>query len=263
MNIGRGRNANYGSQVDVSDIVTKQHFLPRSRSVMRLLEIRRDPLSHFLPTKTTATGMYFCAGPPGLAPELIDMFMKPIINVLTSKRRETSPDKPNKKARLDKDVAGDDELEQGRRAGSLAPSIGIGSDVLRHGSIAPDFEQGLDFGDNLGAGMDDFQFEGDMNLGEADFDRERSKSRLSTPAHEGGVFDETQENFADSSCPIAMFDEKPSQSQSQKEAADQEGKGYSRNTVKALALIRKDLQPSTPGREKIVSFQQMSNKVCR
>ena len=97
---------------------------------------------------------------------------------------------------------------------------------------------------------------------QADFERERSKSRLSTPAVEGGFFDDTVETFADSTCPIAMFDEKPSQSQSQKEAADQEGKGYSRNTVKALALIRKELQPPAAEGEKVISFQQMSNKVC-
>lgn len=260
VNAGRGRNAGIGSQVDVSEIVTKQNFLPRSRSVMRLLEIRRDPLSHFLPTKTTASGTFFCAAPPGLAPELVDMFMKPIINNLTSKRRDASQDRPNKKARLDDE----EEVEQGLRAPSAAPSVGLGSDVFRQGSAAPELDQGFDFsGDNIGGGMDDFQFEGDMTAGDLALERERSKSRLSTPALDGGMFDEHQESFADTTCPIAMFDEKQSQSQSQKEAADQEGKGYSRNTVKALALIRKDLQPSANAREKVMSFQQMSNKVWK
>ncbi|KAH8119289.1 Rec8 like protein-domain-containing protein [Phellopilus nigrolimitatus] len=246
----------------VSDIVTKQHFLPRSRSVMRLLEIRQDPLAHFLPTRNTPTGTYFCAAPPGLAPELTDMFMRPIINVLSSKRREMSPDKPNKKARLDQENA-DEEVEQARRAGSLAPSLGLGSEVLRRGSVGPDFEQGLQFaGDNTGIGMDDYQFDVDMNVG-GDMDRERSKSRLSTPAADGDLFDETRETYADSSCPIAMFDDKPSQTQSQQEAADQEGKGYSRTTVKALTVIRKELQPTAAKKEKVTSFQEMSHKASR
>ncbi|KAI5116755.1 hypothetical protein M0805_008368 [Coniferiporia weirii] len=262
MNVGRGRNGNVSSQVDVSDIVTKQRFLPRSRSVMRLLEIRQDPLAHFLPTKTTPSGTFFCAAPPGLAPELADMFMRPIINMLAPKRREASPDRPNKKARLDRGDAVEEDVEQARRAESLAPSIAIGSDVLRRGSVGPDFDQGLDFGDNTGVGVDDYQFDVNMNLGEV-IDRERSKSRLSTPAVDGELFDETAETYADSSCPIAMFDDRPSQTQSQQEVVEQEGKSYSRNTVKALTVIRKELQPSAARPEKSLSFQEMSHKATR
>ena len=57
---------------------------------MRLLEIRADPLAHFFPTKTTPDGTFFFAGPPGLVPELAEMFMfesKPLIQ----KRRGASP----------------------------------------------------------------------------------------------------------------------------------------------------------------------------
>ena len=274
-NVGRGRNGIIGSQQpDVSGIVTKQNFLPRSRTVMRLLDIRQDPLAHFLPTKTTPNGTYFFAGPPGLAPELVDMFMRPVFNVLAQKRKESSPDRPNKKARLDKDVAAEeDEVEAARRAGSLAPSIAMGSDVLRRGSVGPDFDQsgGLDFSADTGAPVDDYQFEVDMtdgNIGNG-LERERSKSRFSTPAADGEAFDEAHESFADASCPIAMFDDRPSQSQSQQEAAEQDGKGYSRNTVKALSIIRRELSPTTAtasgetGAEKVMSFRQMSNKASR
>ncbi|THH10501.1 hypothetical protein EW145_g1287 [Phellinidium pouzarii] len=259
MNVGRGRG-NVNSQVDVSEIVTKQRFLPRSRSVMRLLEIRQDPLAHFLPTKTTATGTYFCAAPPGLSPELADLFMRPIMNMLTPKRRESSPDKPNKKARLDN---GEDDVEQARRAGSLAPSIAVNSDVIRRGSVGPDFDQGLNFGDNTGIGMDDYQFDVDMNIGGGDMDHEHSKSRLSTPAVDGEFFDESKETYADSNCPIAMFDDRPSQTQSQQEVADQGGKGYSRNTVKAITIIRKELHTSPAEPEKVMSFQELSHKASR
>ena len=262
MTIGRGRNGHVGSQMDVSEILTKPQFLPRSRSVMRLLDIRQDPLAHFVPTRTTTTGVYFCAGPPGLAPELAEMFMRLIHNILGPKRRDTSPDKPNKKARLDKENI--EDVEQARRAGSVAPSLGIGSDVLRRGSIGPggDLDHGYDFGDNTGT-VDDYQFNLDMDTdlgGVAGLERARSKSRFSTPAGDE-AFDEGRETFADSSCPIAMFDERPSQSQSQQEAAEQDGKGYSRTTVKALQVIRKELHPR-PGRsEKVMNFQEMSHKV--
>ncbi|EJD02799.1 uncharacterized protein FOMMEDRAFT_107785 [Fomitiporia mediterranea MF3/22] len=258
---GPGMNLGRASQVDVSEIVTKQQFLPRSRSVMRLLEIRQDPLAHFVPTKTTATGVYFCAGPPGLAPELAEMFMRPVTNILASKRRDTSPDKPNKKARLDKENI-EEEVEQARRAGSPAPSAVLGSDVLRHGDLD---HGGFDFGGDQTGTMDDYQFDVDnIDLGgPADLERARSKSRFSTPAVDGEMFDETGETFADSSCPIAMFDDRPSQQQSQQEAAEQDGKGYSRTTVKALAVIRKELQPSAGEIGKVMSFQQMSHKASR
>lgn len=259
INVGRGRNAN--NQVDVSGIVTKHNFLPRSRNVMRLLEIRQDPLAHFLPTKATPNGNYFCAAPPGLAPELTEMFMRPIENILGPKRRENFPDKPNKKARLDKENV--EDVEQARRAGSLAPSMAMGSDILHQSGIgAGDFDQGLDFGDNLG-GIDDYRFDVDMNA-DINVDRARSKSRFSTPAADGELFDDLQEGetYADASCPISMFDDR--QSQSQQESAAQEGKGYSRTTVKALSVVRKELQPSSSGeQEKVMSFQQMSHKASR
>ena len=63
--VGRGRNAGLGAAVtkDVSDIVTAHPSLPRSALVMRLLEIREDPLAHFLPTRNTQHGTFFSAAP--------------------------------------------------------------------------------------------------------------------------------------------------------------------------------------------------------
>lgn len=258
MNIARGRNGNINSQVDVSDIVTIHQFLPRSRSVMRLLEIRQDPLAHFLPTRVTPTGTYYCAGPPGLAPELAEMFMRPVTNILAPKRRERSPDKPNKKPRLE-NAQDEDDIEQARRAGSVVPSIAVGSEILRRESMLPELDQGLDLGDNTGVAIDDYQFDVDMNVGGAS-DREMS-NRLSTPGIDGETFDETAKSYDNMTCSIALFDERPSQTQGQQEAADHDGKGYSRNTVKALTIIRKDLQPSSSEVEKVMSFQQMSHKV--
>jgi len=116
-------------------------------------------------------------------------------------------------------------------------------------------------------GMDDFQ----MDIGE---DLERGKSvgltdlsRLSTPPAEM-LLDDGDETYADLACPIATFDLRPSQSQTAEkegEAADNEGKGYSKNTVKALAIIRKELQPAVEEEteDKALSFNKMSDKASR
>ena len=262
--MGRGRNAGLGAPMtkDVSDILTEHHFLPRSSIVMRLLEIREDPLAHFLPTKVTPDGTFFYAGPPGLAPELSEMFLRPVNNVFSShKRRGASPGRgPNKRPRLDVD----EDVEQGVRAGSIAPSIGLGSDALGRGSMGP--EGGFDFGDHTGMGMDDFQ----MDINE---DMERAKtpglselSRLSTPMADGALVDDGDETYADLACPIATFDLRPSQSQTAEkelEAVDREGKGYSKNTIGALTIIRKELQPAVEeeAEDKVLSFRKMSDKV--
>lgn len=276
--VGRGRNAGLGSQQakDVSGILTEQHFLPASPLVMRLLEIREDPIAHFLPTKVTPNGTFFCAAPPGMAPELAELFLRPVQqHGVGPKRRQASPEKgPSKKARLEEgSVAGEDEVEQARRAESLAPNVALGSEALR-GSVGPG-DLNFDLGDNT-LGMDDFQMPipeiGDLAQADVDLGRARSKSaapseltrlsRLSTPAVEG----EGDETYADADCPIAMFDSR-SQSQSQEkeaEPAEHDGKGYSRNTVKALSIIRRELQSDEEEQqEKVLSFRQMSHKASR
>lgn len=273
---GRGRNHGLGSQVnkDVSDIITEHHYLPRSTLVMRLLEIRNDPLSYFMPTKVTPEGAFFYAGPPGLAPELTEMFMRPALTGNPSKKRGASPSKgPSKKRKL----AGEedeDEIEQARRKeASVAPSIALGSDALGRVSAGP----GLEF-DNTNTGFDDFQ----MNVPDFDIpampdvqpDRARSvsaapsqRSRLSTPALDNAIFDDERETYADLSCPIALFDERGSQSQRDSDSQSDgksDGKDYSRNTVKALTVIRKELQVETDEDEdKVMSFNKMSEKASR
>ncbi|KAI0630234.1 Rec8 like protein-domain-containing protein [Trametes polyzona] len=279
--VGRGRNAGLGAPVtkDVSDIVTEHTTLPRSPLVMRLLEIRDDPLAHFLPTKATPQGTFFYAAPPGLAPELADMFKRPITNLSAAKRRGASPEKPpSKKRRTDGSIVGDDEeIEQARREGSRAPSIALGSDVYGRASVGPGME--FAFGDNTGMG-EDFQmevpeFEGGP-VGPEAAERARSKSlapsvlsRLSTPPPDI-MLEEGDESHADVTCPIAVFDDRVAQSQSQSQATTElassdDGKGYSKNTVKALAIVRKELEPSADelAGEKYMSFNNMSQKASR
>jgi len=90
------------------------------------------------------------------------------------------------------------------------------------------------------------------------------RSRMSTPAleHETLPFDETEPTYADSTCPIAQFDERGAASQATPEVESQhDDKGYSRNTIKALGLIRGELQVEEGGTEKVMSFNEMANKV--
>lgn len=261
--VGRGRGAGFGQPVDVSGIMTEHSFLPRSTVVMRLMEIRQDPLAHFLPTKSTPNGTFFCAAPPGMAPELAELFMRPVENLAASKRRAspTRDRSPSKRQRYESNVPeDDDEAEQARR-GSRAPSLALGSDVLGgRDSIGP----GLEFADETGI-VDDFQ----MDIPDADVqlvgDRSKSVlsdlSRLSTPVPENAPLDEGEESYADVTCPIALFDDRSSQSQEANQQDD--GKGYSKNTAKALRIIRQELQPAAGEPEKVMSFKRMSEKASR
>ena len=246
---------------------------------MRLLEIRADPVSYFMPTKPGPGGsLMFNAGPPGLAPELAEMFMRPITNLSLSKRRsEDANDRPKKKARVEGSVNGDaSEVEVARRAGSIARSIGLGSDIV------PGAGGDIDFGGIEGAtGMDEFQMDIDLQpdlSGDIANVRDNpmtpkggDETRLSTPAAD---LAEDLETYADVDCPIAAFDVRPSQTQSNTQGLPQEEqndgdevdqkKGYSKNTVKALSIIRKELDPalSPNGSEKVLSFAHLSEKVC-
>jgi cohesin complex subunit SCC1 len=279
-------------QADLASILTEHHFLPRSPLVMRLLEIREDPVSHFLPTKTTPQGTFFFAGPPGMVPELAEMFMKPLAPLGGPKRRggtAASPEReapPSKRARVEGE--GDDEaVEQVRRAASAAPSLVLGSDILgARASVGPGGE--LEFGDvGISAGLgDDFELdvpmasETGLELGAADERLSRARSgsvlsalsRLSTPMPENAAFDEGAETFADAACPIATFDERAAGASQEQADRAEDGRGYSRNTVKALRLVRQELQPMPAETqegavqeqgEKTMRFSTMANKASR
>jgi len=237
---------------------------------MRLLEIRSDPVAFFMPTKAGPGGnLFFNAGPPGLAPELAELFMRPITNLNLSKRRgEDANGRPAKKARLEEN--GDvDEVEQARREASVARSIGVASDLM---PPAGPMDFGIDIGGMDGFDMqDDFQFDASADIQPDNLDMSKAggdQTRLSTPA---GDFAEELETYADADCPIATFDVRPSQSQATGQTQTQEDmddvneedqkKGYSKNTLKALGILRRELDPSPEAGEKVLSFAQMSEKV--
>ncbi|KAG1809338.1 Rec8 like protein-domain-containing protein [Suillus subaureus] len=254
---------------DVSNILAEHPSLPRSAIVMRLMEIREDPLAYFLPTKVTPEGTFFLAGPPGLAPELSDLFMRPLQTGLPSKKRGASPDKAGrKKPRVEGSIHEDELVEQARRDASIAPSIALASEALGgRASMAPD--GGFDFGDMTG-GLDEFQMDvgGEFPVAHDELGLEQDKgaateqSRSSTPAVDG---EEGEETYADLTCPIASFDVRPSPTQAQEAAGDGEGTGYSKNTVKALGIIRKELKPEDreDDEERVMSFRRMTEKASR
>lgn len=269
-----GRGGDNEPAKDNSAILTTPSFLPRSPLVMRLLAIRDDPLAHFLPTRPGPDGTtLFCAAPPGLAPELAELFMRPVRGAQVKRRtaEQGKDDAPSSKRRRLGSAAPEDEeeLEVGRRDASAAPSVVLGSAAFGRASVVPDAGLDISFQDN--SGMGDFEMDVPMpeiELPQAGRSREpsmapseRSRSRLSTPGVEEG---EEGRTFAGVACPIAAFDVRQSQSQEQEQKADKEdGKGYSKNTVKALALIRKELQPSEDDDEdeKVLSFKKVSEKV--
>ncbi|KIY44387.1 hypothetical protein FISHEDRAFT_51390, partial [Fistulina hepatica ATCC 64428] len=261
---------------DVSGILTEQRFLPRSVTVMRMLAIRQDPLSHFAPTMVGPEGSFFYGGPPGLPPQLAELFMVPV-NTSTGKRHRASPQSPNKRPRLEEtteEMDKEQQLEAGRRDSSVVPSVVAGGDVLGRRSAPP--EAGLDFGDQtmafedfqLGAGDDHVQFEPmDVDIVRQPSEPLSELTRTPTPGVGEPMFEEEDMSYADASCPIAAFDDR-SDSQRSSESQRQpvgEGKGYSRNTVKALGIVRRELRP-VEGEEvedRVMSFNKMAIKASR
>ncbi|TFK18920.1 hypothetical protein FA15DRAFT_674905 [Coprinopsis marcescibilis] len=265
-----------GPMRDISNIVTEQQYLPRSSLAMRLMEIRKDPLSHFFPSKTVDSRLFFSAGPSGLNSELTELFLRPSDAGTTKRRYVSVTEDGNKRIRLD-----EDEVEEGRRAmsvaGSVAGSLAGLSDRLGDDNNLGDFE----FADQSAA-LDDYQLElpEDARMdtevkGRSQSAAPSARSRMSTPGLDGWM--EGEESYADLSCPIAMFDSRqPAQNQTQTQE-DQEGgepeadtsneKGYSKNTVQALAFIRKELQPieeaAAADIEPSMSFNAMATKASR
>jgi len=263
---GRGRGFAAGNPLntDVSSIITEQIFLPRSSLVMRLMEIQNDPLAHFLPVQNTPRGQLFYAAPPGLNAELAELFVRPLSSGHGKRKADTPALPVSKRARAE------EEVEQGRRMESIPPDLGVGDDSafldpLSAGPIPAEVDQS--------GFADEFEF----NLGDTEVDvglgkdkRAQSvltdRSRMSTPALMDG-----EQSYMDLDCPIAIFDSRhasqlePSQTQTQTQepAAEHDKSGYSKNTVRALALIKKELTPEDADEEpeKVLSFNKLAHKV--
>ncbi|KIM45031.1 hypothetical protein M413DRAFT_327562 [Hebeloma cylindrosporum] len=264
-NANRGRAAGNANplNVDIASITSQQHFLPRSSIVMRLLEIRGDPVNYFLPTQSKVNAAFYSAAPPGLAPELAQLFIRPVPGATSHKRKGTSPGQsPSKRPRRD-------GVEVARRDASLAPS----EMIINGDNELPGVDGSFQFPDHGGA-MDDYQLElPDVGI-QLEDERARSvftdRSRLSSLGPEG--LDDV-DRVVDLNCPVSIFDvSQPTQTQAPEGDQDQadipeiSGQGYSKNTIRALGLIRKELQPDANGdvdEFKTMSFKQMSTNASR
>lgn len=254
------RNGLTFSKADVSAITTNYGYLPDSEVVMGLMEIRADPLAHFFPIKVTDAGSFYCMAPPGLAPEISDLFLFPAGQAAGHKRKGGGRnDRSSKRPRLESELVEDPEVLRGRA-----------------GTEPPSFDQGhIDFGDESGIipadeslPLDDFQFQVDDSL---HLDQQPS-SRHATPAAD--AYDDNFRSYADEDCPVAMFDTQPQTqdmgpnvSASQRSAEEKEEvenkDGYSRNTVKAIGLLRHELKGHTQGTNGSLSFTELTDKGSR
>ena len=267
---GRGAGVFARNDRDISDILTQHQYLPRSALVMQLMEIRNDPLAYFMPTKVTPQGTFVYAGPPGLSGELAELFMRPALPAPGKKPQKPPSAGKKRKVSGRESEEDEEEMERMRKRAHVPESIGVPSEALGRMSLEP----GLEF--ETGAPVEEFQMPmaedvpmPDVTVEQEEIPRGRSvsiapshRSRMSTPALENPPFDETEPTYADSACPIATFDERGAPSQAPAEAeAQRDDKGYSKNTVKALGLIRGELQVEEGGAEKVMSFNEMANKV--
>ncbi|CAE6439082.1 unnamed protein product [Rhizoctonia solani] len=263
---------------DLSAIQTEQQFLPNNVTVARLLEIRADPIAHFLPTKTTPNGTFFCAAPPGLPPALAEMFMFPTTN-LRRARGATPAATPGARERDE-----EEELRTPKRARISAPGeepeveYGMRREPSERETserpLGPDITMPMSEG--FGGLGDDQPFDlGDVTLN-VTMDRPPSlpKSRAQSLAAEDDVRSRYStpgpgRTFEDVECPIAAFDHraKGAESQTQTSESDVVGEGQiksvSKNTAKALSLLQDRLQPDETGEEKVLSFAQVSTKATR
>ncbi|CAE6416340.1 unnamed protein product [Rhizoctonia solani] len=264
---------------DLSAIQTEQQFLPNNTIVARLLEIRADPIAHFLPTKTTPNGTFFCAAPPGLPPALAEMFMFPTTNLRRARgatpvatpgapqaERDEDELRTPKRARIS--LPGEEpEVEYGmhrelsERAPSERPSFGPDVTLpISEGFGGLGEEQPFDLGDvTLGMSIGR-QPSVPKSRAQSLAAEEDVRSRYSTPGP-GRTFD-------DAECAIATFDHraKGAESQTQTSESDVVGegqvKGVSKNTAKALALLQDRLQPDETEEEKVLSFAQATRRAA-
>ena len=247
----RGRPAANANPLNTNStiITAQQQYLPRSSIVMRLLEIRDNPVNYFLPTHLRGNNKVVSVAPPGLIPELAQLFSRSV-PMSPSKRKVPIDDSLSSRSRRG-------AVELPRRAESQALSA-----VRGHlEGEADGFDAGISFGDQS-AHIDDFQLDipADQDLGE-----DREKSVLTdAPGTEYGEY------AVDGSCPVAIFDvSQPSQTQPSQggEKVPEDGdipdndKGYSRNTIKALGLMRRELQPDGDEIPKTMSFEKMTINV--
>jgi len=219
------------------------------------MEIRADPLAHFFATKVTDAGSFYCVAPPGLAPEISDLYLFPASQGAGQKRKSHAHnDRAAKRQHVESDQF--DDVEQLRaRAGSVVPSIrpleGDGGGFEEFGD-----ESGFIPNNDDSMPLDNFQFEVDDSL------------HINPPAASSPI---APAGLVDDDCAVAMFDTQPTtqdtsmasssqQSPQKDEAVNKDG--YSRNTVKAIGLLRQELGGNDKRSDGALSFSTLTEGVC-
>jgi cohesin complex subunit SCC1 len=112
----------FAPPADDSPILGEENFIPANPAALRLRDILADPVAHFLPTSNAR----LFAGPPGLAPELAELFTFPA-NVLRRVREEpsTPPARPAKRPRKATSEAPEEPAESraGTRGSPASPTL--------------------------------------------------------------------------------------------------------------------------------------------
>lgn len=110
---------------DLSAILQPQRFISSNPALLRFAEIRQDPLSFYLPTRTRSDGeLVLYAGPADLGPDLAQMFELPVSGLLR-RRRDGFEDEQRKRQRLD-GMEDEDDVEVGRRDERAKSVLGVG-----------------------------------------------------------------------------------------------------------------------------------------
>ncbi|KAJ9479190.1 Sister chromatid cohesion protein 1 [Pseudozyma hubeiensis] len=251
-----------GQAANLSDILTEERYLPRSRAYLRLLTIREDPFSHFMPfadpSNKDKSSQFI--GPNGLASELSELFT---FDLGAMRRRRAAAlgddDSPNKRARLGDEYY--DDMGVARRAQGQRESVGFGDmdqdqsgfDFSMGGDGAFDLPpaEGLDFGDD-GLRRSSRKSRAEMDA-EAEGDvtgRLPALSRMSTPEVDDGGLDSLA---VSSTNPLGVFDVRPTEESAAagelaaasqlraSEDAEASTKGWAKSTVRALRVVRSQL----------------------
>nr|WJN25001.1 double-stranded break repair protein [Pseudozyma pruni] len=286
--LSQGFSQGVGQAANLSDILTEERYLPRSRAYLRLLTIREDPFAHFMPfadpSNKDKSSQFI--GPNGLATELSELFTFDLGAMRRRRAAALADDEgPHKRARLEEM---EDEMGVARRAEAGRESVGFGGmDVDQSG-----FDFGMDEGFDV-AGMDT----SGLDLGEDGLRRSSRKraeleadaegdvtgrlpalSRMSTPEADDAI-----DSLAVSSTnPLAVFDVRATEdSAAGEEAASQlrasedaeASTGWAKSTVRALRVVRSQLADNDDEssfvdvdeetRQKQLSFEKVSKNASR
>lgn len=229
-----------GSKQDKENLFTEAHYLPSSRLHLRLLELNAAPVSHQLPTAHPLSPDYFLVAPPGIAPELAQLFKFPSRRAkIAAAGAERAPEVGRGVAARES-VAGDAVLEE----------FDFGDFGNGGGEQGGEF----DYGDDQGYIPDQAHFEiVEMDDVAADAvapitasQKKKGKAVERDDFSIGGGGDSTGLLAVfDSSSSMAFSATQQTQTQTQSLGAEEEETGkegaWSKNTFKALGVLRSQL----------------------